>query len=57
MDHPGFSYQILPRLGKYVIPVMLREGRGDRRAAIKYMKSLIESSEYAEYSGQAGEFN
>lgn len=56
MDHPGFSYQILPRLGKYVIPVMLREGRGDRRAAIKYMKSLIESSEYAEYSGQAGEF-
>ncbi len=56
MDHPGFSYQLLPRLGKYVIPVMLREGRGKRRAAVKYMKSLIESSEYAEYAGQAAEF-
>ncbi len=56
MDHPGFSYQLLPRLSKYVIPVMLREGRGNRRAAVKYMKSLIEASEYAEYAGQAGEF-
>lgn len=56
MDNPGFSYQILPQIKKYVIPVMLREGRGDRRAAIKYMKALIKDSEYAEYVGQAGEF-
>ena len=56
MDNPGFSYQILPQIKKYVIPVMLREGRGDRRAAIKYMKALIKDSEYAEYAGQAGEF-
>ena len=35
---------------------MLREGRGDRRAAIKYMKALIKDSEYAEYAGRAGEF-
>lgn len=56
MDNPGFSYQLLPQLKKYVIPVMLREGRGDRRAAIKYMKALIEDSEYAEYAGQAREF-
>ncbi len=56
MDNPGFSYQILPEIKKYVIPVMLREGRGDRRAAIKYMKTLIKDSEYAEYAGQAGEF-
>nr|MCR4684180.1 AAA family ATPase [Lachnospiraceae bacterium] len=56
IDHPGFSYQLLPKLGKYVIPVMLREGRGDRRAAVKYMRSLIAASEYAEYAGQAGEF-
>ena len=41
MDNPGFTYQLLPQLQKYVIPVMLREGRGDRRAAIKYMKALI----------------
>ncbi len=56
MDNPGFSYQLLPQLKKYVIPVMLREGRGDRRTAIKYMKALIKDSEYAEYAGQAGEF-
>ena len=56
MDNPGFSYQILPEIGKYVVPVILREGRGDRKAAIKYMKTLIKSSEYAEYAPQAGEF-
>lgn len=56
MDNPGFSYQILPQVNKYVIPVMLREGRGDRRAAIRYMKALIKDSAYAEYVGQAGEF-
>ena len=56
MESPGFSYYLLPQLKKYVIPVMLREGRGDRRAAIKYMKALINDSKYAEYAGQAGEF-
>ena len=56
MDNPGFSYQILPEIGKYVVPVILREGRGDRKAAIRYMKTLIKNSEYAEYAGQAGEF-
>ncbi len=55
-DHPGFSYQLLPKLGKYVIPVMVKEGHGKRKAAIEYMRSLIESSEYAEYSDQAEEF-
>lgn len=56
IENPGFSYYLLPQLKKYVIPVMLREGKGDRRAAIKYMKALIKNSEYAEYAGQAGEF-
>ena len=56
IDNPGFSYQILPEIKKYIVPIMLREGRGDRRAAIKYMKTLIKSSKYAEYDGQAGEF-
>lgn len=41
---------------KTTIPVMLREGRGDRRDAIKYMKELIKNSNYVEYAGQAGEF-
>ena len=56
MDNPGFLYQILPHIKKYVIPVMLREGKGDRKEAVKYMKTLIRDSEYAEYAGQAAEF-
>lgn len=56
MENPGFSYYLLPQLKKYIIPVMLREGSGNRRAAIKYMKALIKDSEYAEYAGQAEEF-
>ncbi len=56
MDHPGFSYQLLPKLSKYVIPVMLREGSGDRKTAVRYMKELIKKSEYSRYAGQANEF-
>ena len=56
IDNPGFSYQILPHIKKYVIPVMLREGRGDRKAAVRYIRTLIKESEYAEYAGQADEF-
>lgn len=56
IDNPGFSYQLLPHIKKYVIPVMLREGRGDRRSAINYLKALIKESEYAEYAGQAAEY-
>ena len=56
IDNPGFSYQVLPHIKKYVIPVMLREGKGDRKEAIKYMKTLIKDSEYAQYAGQAAEF-
>lgn len=56
MDHPGFSYLLLPRIKKYVIPVTLREGRGDRKAAIRYMRALIKESQYAEYADQAAEY-
>lgn len=56
MDKPGFAYTLLPQLKKYVIPVMLREGTGDRKAAVNYMKSLIKTSEYSKYANQAGKF-
>lgn len=56
MDNPGFSYQILPQIKKYVIPIMLREGTGNRKAAVSYLKELIKDSEYAKYASQAGEF-
>ena len=56
MDKPGFSYYLLPNLKKYVIPVMLREGIGDRKAAVRYMRELIKGSQYAQYAKQANEF-
>lgn len=56
MEKPGFSYFILPQLKKYVVPVMLREGTGDRKAAVNYMKELIKGSEYSKYSSRANEF-
>ena len=56
MDKPGFSYYLLPNLKKYVIPVMLREGTGDRKAAVRYMRELIKGSQYAQYAKQGNEF-
>ena len=56
MDKPGFAYYLLPNLKKYVIPVMLREGTGDRKAAVRYMRELIKGSQYAQYAKQANEF-
>ncbi len=56
MEQPGFSYYLLSQLQKYVIPVALREGTGDRRTAVSYLKELIKASEYAEYAEQASEY-
>lgn len=56
IENPGFSYYILPNINKYVVPVVLREGTGDRNAAINYMKELIRESEYCKYAEQADEF-
>lgn len=56
MDKPGFSYMLLPELKKYIFPVSLREGSGNRKAAVKYIECLIKNSEHAEYANQANEF-
>ena len=56
MNRPGFSYYLLPEIKKYAIPVLLREGKGNRKAAIRYMEALISDSDYAEYADQAREF-
>lgn len=56
MNRPGFSYYLLPEIKKYAIPVMLREGKAGRKAAIRYMEALISDSDYAEYADQAEEF-
>ena len=56
MDHPGFSYYILPKLQKYVVPVMLREGSGNRNEAVEYLRDLVMESEDAEYACYVEEF-
>lgn len=56
MENPGFSYFLLPNLKKYVIPIFLREGTGNRKVAVSYMKELIKGSEYSEHANQAAEF-
>lgn len=56
IDKPGFAYTLLPEIRKYVSLVRLKEGTGDRNAAVKYMKGLIKGSEYAKYARQAAEF-
>lgn len=55
-DKPGFAYELLSSINKYVITVKLKEGCGDRRTAVKYLKKLIKDSEYSRYAGQANEF-
>ena len=56
MDSSGFSYQVLTEIKKSVIPVVLSEGMGDRKTAVKYIHSMIKKSDYSEYVSSAGEF-
>lgn len=55
-EKPGFAYRLLPLVQKHVIPVAVREGKSDRKAAVSYLKELIKGSEYAGYAGQANAF-
>lgn len=55
-DKPGFAYELLSSVSKYLITVKLKEGSGDRKTAVKYLKELIKGSEYSEYAKQANEF-
>lgn len=56
IDKPGFSYTLLNKLNRYVLPVKIREGSGDRKAAVSYMQNLIKLSDYSKYAKQAEEF-
>ncbi len=55
-DEPGFAYELLSLVRNCVIPVTLKEGKGDRKAAVRYLKELIRNSEYAKFAAQASEF-
>lgn len=56
MEKPGFAYQLLSLVQKHVIPVTIKEGKGDRKAAVNYIKELIKASEYAKYARQTNAF-
>lgn len=56
MDNTGFSYLLLPHLKRYIFPIFLREGYGNRAEAGVYLASLIAKSKYAAYTHQAEEF-
>ncbi len=55
-DEPGFAYELLRKVKKFIIPIRLKEGKGNRTAAVKYLKGLINNSEYSQYAAQAGEY-
>ena len=56
MNHPGFSYSLLPELKKNAMILCFKEGKGGRELATDYLKNLIEASDYPEYADYAGEF-
>ena len=56
VEKPGFAYYLLKQISNYAVTITLKEGRGDRKAALSYLKSLIKNSEYFRYARQAGEF-
>ena len=56
MEDPGFAFYVLKQINEKAITVALREGSGNRKAALEYMKSLIKDSEYSKYAGQANEY-
>lgn len=56
MEDPGYSYYILPGISKLVYFVSLREGKGSRKAAVAYLKTLIKKTEYGKYAKDANLF-
>ena len=55
-EDPGYSYYILPEISKLVFFVNLREGKGSRKAAVAYLKTLIKKTEYGKYAKDANAF-
>lgn len=56
MDNPGFTYKLITLLENYMYLIKIREGKGNRSAAEKYLKLLIMRSQFAAYANQAGDY-
>lgn len=55
-DCPGIAFRLLNLLNKHMFFVNLKEGRGNRDTALKFLQALILNSECAEYVDQVDEF-
>ena len=56
MNNVGFSYFLLPKIRNLVPSVTIKEGKGNRKAATQYLKSLVNSSECESYAKYINEF-
>ena len=56
IDEPGFTYNLITLVKKYMYLVNIREGKGDRKAAKNYLKHLIRQTDFSRFAGQADEF-
>lgn len=55
-NNTGFAYKLLPGIRKNAICVELKEGKGDKKTAEKYLKNIINESDYPENVSYAKEF-
>ncbi len=56
INNPGFTYFLIPQIEKFMYLVQIREGKGNVRDAVDYLKLLIGNSDFSKYAGQAAEF-
>lgn len=56
MDNPGFAFNLISLVQQFMYLVKIREGKGNRKAAENYLKSLIKNSVLSPYETQAGDF-
>ncbi|MBR1597934.1 MAG: AAA family ATPase [Lachnospiraceae bacterium] len=55
-NRTGFAYKMLPEIRKNAICVELKEGKGDKNAAEKYLRTLVKKSELSTYVSSVKEF-
>lgn len=55
-NNPGFSFYLLPEIRKNALFVELKEGKGNKKTAEKYLRKLILDSENKDYVSYSKEF-
>ncbi|MBE5922900.1 MAG: AAA family ATPase [Lachnospiraceae bacterium] len=55
-NNTGFAYKLLPGIRKKAICVELKEGKGDKKAAEKYLRNIVKKSELSADAASVKEF-